>query len=218
MREPCTAPDPPRAFNARNGPICTRLLISSLPSSKVCGVGDRLVTCVSSLLIFVTAVSIDLFFSPYEGDHKFTVVAAIASVSCGSRNSESEPKHVIYSQMFTLCTAFPNAYIQRQQINRESSSAWPQPQRQGVFGCRCYNILWKADPKAFGPITRMPSTIPFCAQRNLSCNELLRKGTKYYSKEFSRFYHQKMSGIIKDSKVDSIMVRAPAASVFLAAK
>ncbi|GJS75271.1 hypothetical protein Tco_0725152 [Tanacetum coccineum] len=55
-------------------------------------------------------------------------------------------------------------------------------------------------------------------ERNLSCNELLRKGTKYYSKEFSRFYHQKMSGIIKDSKVDSIMVRAPAASVFLAAK
>lgn len=36
----------------------------------------------------------------------------------------------------------------------------------------------------------------FCALRNLSWNEVLRKGTKYYSEEFSRFCDQKMSGII----------------------
>lgn len=36
----------------------------------------------------------------------------------------------------------------------------------------------------------------FCALRNLSWNEVLRKGTKYYSEEFSKFCDQKMSGII----------------------
>ncbi|XP_010257382.1 PREDICTED: IRK-interacting protein [Nelumbo nucifera] len=36
----------------------------------------------------------------------------------------------------------------------------------------------------------------FVALRNLSWNEVLRKGTKYYSKEFSRFCDQKMSCII----------------------
>ncbi|XP_076891999.1 IRK-interacting protein-like [Bidens hawaiensis] len=36
----------------------------------------------------------------------------------------------------------------------------------------------------------------FCALRNLSWNEVLRKGTKYYSEEFSRFCDQKMSGVI----------------------
>ncbi|KAI3822891.1 hypothetical protein L1987_10491 [Smallanthus sonchifolius] len=36
----------------------------------------------------------------------------------------------------------------------------------------------------------------FCALRNLSWNEVLRKGTKYYSEDFSRFCDQKMSGII----------------------
>lgn len=36
----------------------------------------------------------------------------------------------------------------------------------------------------------------FCALRNLSWNEVLRKGTKYYSEEFSRFCDQKMRGII----------------------
>ncbi|KAM0045167.1 putative IRK-interacting protein [Helianthus debilis subsp. tardiflorus] len=36
----------------------------------------------------------------------------------------------------------------------------------------------------------------FCALRNLSWNEVLRKGTKYYSDDFSRFCDQKMSGII----------------------
>ncbi|GJZ99483.1 hypothetical protein Tco_0672034 [Tanacetum coccineum] len=38
----------------------------------------------------------------------------------------------------------------------------------------------------------------FCALRNLSWNEVLRKGTKYYSEEFSRFCDQKMSGIITE--------------------
>lgn len=36
----------------------------------------------------------------------------------------------------------------------------------------------------------------FVALRNLSWNEVLRKGTKYYSDEFSKFCDQKMSGII----------------------
>lgn len=36
----------------------------------------------------------------------------------------------------------------------------------------------------------------FCALRNLSWNEVLRKGTKYYSEEFSKFCDQKMSSII----------------------
>ncbi|KAI3716523.1 hypothetical protein L1987_67458 [Smallanthus sonchifolius] len=36
----------------------------------------------------------------------------------------------------------------------------------------------------------------FCALRNLSWNEVLRKGTKCYSEEFSRFCDQKMSGIV----------------------
>ncbi|KAK4741998.1 hypothetical protein SAY87_025586 [Trapa incisa] len=37
----------------------------------------------------------------------------------------------------------------------------------------------------------------FVALRNLSWNEVLRKGTKYYSQEFSKFCDQKMSCIIK---------------------
>ncbi|KAK9072578.1 hypothetical protein SSX86_009013 [Deinandra increscens subsp. villosa] len=36
----------------------------------------------------------------------------------------------------------------------------------------------------------------FCALRDLSWNEVLRKGTKHYSEEFSRFCDQKMSGIV----------------------
>ncbi|KAG8389045.1 hypothetical protein BUALT_Bualt02G0188500 [Buddleja alternifolia] len=36
----------------------------------------------------------------------------------------------------------------------------------------------------------------FVSLRNLSWNEVLRKGTKYYSDEFSKFCDQKMSGII----------------------
>lgn len=36
----------------------------------------------------------------------------------------------------------------------------------------------------------------FVALRNLSWNEVLRKGTKYYSDEFSKFCDQKMSGVI----------------------
>ncbi|XAR60409.1 hypothetical protein NMG60_11033773 [Bertholletia excelsa] len=36
----------------------------------------------------------------------------------------------------------------------------------------------------------------FVALRNLSWNEVLRKGTRYYSEEFSKFCDQKMSGII----------------------
>ncbi|XP_073040599.1 IRK-interacting protein-like [Primulina eburnea] len=36
----------------------------------------------------------------------------------------------------------------------------------------------------------------FVALRNLRWNEVLRKGTKYYSEEFSKFCDQKMSGIV----------------------
>ncbi|GER25070.1 hypothetical protein STAS_00620 [Striga asiatica] len=36
----------------------------------------------------------------------------------------------------------------------------------------------------------------FVSLRNLSWNEVLRKGTKYYSEEFSKFCDQKMNGVI----------------------
>ncbi|TVU10005.1 hypothetical protein EJB05_43508, partial [Eragrostis curvula] len=36
----------------------------------------------------------------------------------------------------------------------------------------------------------------FVALRNLSWNEVLRKGTKYYSEDFSRFCDRKMSGVV----------------------
>jgi hypothetical protein len=36
----------------------------------------------------------------------------------------------------------------------------------------------------------------FVALRNLSWNEVLRKGTKYYSEDFSRFCDSKMGGIV----------------------
>ncbi|KAF0928038.1 hypothetical protein E2562_037369 [Oryza meyeriana var. granulata] len=40
----------------------------------------------------------------------------------------------------------------------------------------------------------------FVALRNLSWNEVLRKGTKYYSEDFSRFCDQKMSCIVSTLK------------------
>ncbi|KAH9289523.1 hypothetical protein KI387_033640, partial [Taxus chinensis] len=36
----------------------------------------------------------------------------------------------------------------------------------------------------------------FASLRNLSCNEVLNKGTRYYSESFSRFFYQKMSLIV----------------------
>ncbi|KAL5983290.1 hypothetical protein ACLOJK_017374 [Asimina triloba] len=51
--------------------------------------------------------------------------------------------------------------------------------------------------KAFDPQQdRQAKFQSFVALRNLSWNEVLRKGTKYYSEEFSRFCDQKMSCII----------------------
>lgn len=42
---------------------------------------------------------------------------------------------------------------------------------------------------------RLENFSSFVALRSLSWNEVLRKGTKYYSEDFSRFCDQKMSGI-----------------------
>ncbi|KAF8398449.1 hypothetical protein HHK36_017377 [Tetracentron sinense] len=52
-------------------------------------------------------------------------------------------------------------------------------------------------PKVLDPQQdRQAQFASFVALRNLSWNEVLRKGTKYYSEEFSRFCDQKMSCII----------------------
>ncbi|OWM69219.1 hypothetical protein CDL15_Pgr025406 [Punica granatum] len=52
-------------------------------------------------------------------------------------------------------------------------------------------------PKILDPQQdRQAQFTSFVALRNLSWNEVLRKGTKYYSEEFSKFCDQKMSGII----------------------
>lgn len=52
-------------------------------------------------------------------------------------------------------------------------------------------------PKLLDPLQdRQAQFSSFVALRNLSWNEVLRKGTKYYSEEFSKFCDQKMSCII----------------------
>lgn len=52
-------------------------------------------------------------------------------------------------------------------------------------------------PKHLDPqLDRQAQFSSFVALRNLSWNEVLRKGTKYYSEEFSKFCDQKMSFII----------------------
>ncbi|KAJ0965106.1 hypothetical protein J5N97_026244 [Dioscorea zingiberensis] len=52
-------------------------------------------------------------------------------------------------------------------------------------------------PKILDPHQdRLENFSSFVALRNLSWNEVLRKGTKYHSEDFSRFCDQKMSGIV----------------------
>ncbi|XP_039120470.1 IRK-interacting protein-like [Dioscorea cayenensis subsp. rotundata] len=52
-------------------------------------------------------------------------------------------------------------------------------------------------PKVLDPHQdRIENFSAFVALRNLSWNEVLRKGTKYYSEDFSRFCDQKMSSIV----------------------
>ena len=52
-------------------------------------------------------------------------------------------------------------------------------------------------PKVLDPQQdRLENFSSFVALRSLSWNEVLRKGTKYYSEDFSRFCDQKMSGIV----------------------
>ncbi|KAI4381251.1 hypothetical protein MLD38_007343 [Melastoma candidum] len=52
-------------------------------------------------------------------------------------------------------------------------------------------------PKILDPLqNRQSQFAAFVALRNLSWNEVLRKGTKYYSEEFSQFCDQKMSTVI----------------------
>lgn len=58
----------------------------------------------------------------------------------------------------------------------------------------------------------------FVALRNLSWNEVLRKGTKYYSEEFSRFCDQKMSCIISTLNWSQPWPERLLQSFFVAAK
>ncbi|XP_062198588.1 IRK-interacting protein-like [Phragmites australis] len=52
-------------------------------------------------------------------------------------------------------------------------------------------------PRCLDPVEdRRQSFAAFVALRNLSWNEVLRKGTKYYSEDFSRFCDRKMSGVV----------------------
>uniref|UniRef100_A0A0A9GFR7 GIL1/IRKI C-terminal domain-containing protein n=1 Tax=Arundo donax TaxID=35708 RepID=A0A0A9GFR7_ARUDO len=52
-------------------------------------------------------------------------------------------------------------------------------------------------PRCLDPAEdRRQSFAAFVALRNLSWNEVLRKGTKYYSEDFSRFCDRKMSGVV----------------------
>lgn len=52
-------------------------------------------------------------------------------------------------------------------------------------------------PRCLDPAEdRQQSFAAFVALRNLSWNEVLRKGTKYYSEDFSRFCDRKMSGVV----------------------
>ncbi|XP_039821075.1 IRK-interacting protein-like isoform X2 [Panicum virgatum] len=52
-------------------------------------------------------------------------------------------------------------------------------------------------PRCLDPAEdRRRSFAAFVALRNLSWNEVLRKGTKYYSEDFSRFCDRKMSGVV----------------------
>ncbi|XVF47436.1 hypothetical protein PTKIN_Ptkin03bG0108600 [Pterospermum kingtungense] len=58
----------------------------------------------------------------------------------------------------------------------------------------------------------------FAALRNLSWNEVLRKGTKYYSEEFSKFCDQKMSLIISTLNWTSAWPEQLLQAFFVAAK
>lgn len=52
-------------------------------------------------------------------------------------------------------------------------------------------------PRCLDPAEdRRQSFAAFVALRNLSWNEVLRKGTRYYSEDFSRFCDRKMSGVV----------------------
>lgn len=58
-------------------------------------------------------------------------------------------------------------------------------------------FLKNGSPKFLDPWqNRQENFSAFVALRNLSWNEVLRKGTKYYSEEFSKFCDQKMSCIV----------------------
>ncbi|XP_076894347.1 IRK-interacting protein-like [Bidens hawaiensis] len=74
-------------------------------------------------------------------------------------------------------------------------------------------------PKILDPqLERQAQFSSFCALRNLSWNEVLRKGTKYYSEEFSRFCDQKMSGIITSLNWTRVWPEQLLQAFFVAAK
>ncbi|GJY50037.1 hypothetical protein Tco_0439993 [Tanacetum coccineum] len=77
-------------------------------------------------------------------------------------------------------------------ISMETHSSFTRSSAEAVKTCN-------GSPKLLDPQQeRQAQFSTFYALRNLSWDEVLRKGTKYYSEEFSRFCDQKMSGAIKE--------------------
>ncbi|KAK1435182.1 hypothetical protein QVD17_00943 [Tagetes erecta] len=89
-------------------------------------------------------------------------------LSSSSRYSKSGACHLEAIINQSLYQDFENCAFQK---NGSPKHLDPQKQRQAQFSS-------------------------FCALKSLSWNEVLRKGTKYYSEEFSRFCDQKMSSIV----------------------
>lgn len=83
------------------------------------------------------------------------------------------------------------------------------------------NCVFQKDgsPKILDPQQdRQAQFSSFVALRNLSWNEVLRKGTKYYSEEFSKFCDQKMSCIISTLSMTRPWSEQLLQSFFVAAK
>ncbi|CAN1263611.1 IRK-interacting protein [Linum perenne] len=101
-------------------------------------------------------------------DTDFSLIENLGSLNPDSKNSKSFLYHLESIINETMYQDFENCVFQR---NGSSKHLDPGQDRQAQFQS-------------------------FVSLRNLSWNEVLRKGTKYYSEEFSKFCDQKMSCII----------------------
>ena len=71
-------------------------------------------------------------------------------------------------------------------------------------------------PKCLDPKQdRQENFASFVALRNLSWNEVLKKGTKYHREDFSRFCDQKMSCIVSTLKPELVVAMDRAAAAVL---